>query len=98
MYFSNPGFPVIIIYYTKNRTLYKENSNSKNTFNSVLESFENNYRYKNEAKLKNKYYLNGREIRKNQLLEEIINQNEPNSLSNLDKAELLLELEELHYI
>ena len=97
MYSSNPGFPVTIIYYTKNRTLYKVNLNSKSTFNSILENFEHNYRYKNEAKLKSKYFLNGREIRKTQLLEELINQNEPYSSSNLDKAELLVELEELHF-
>ena len=97
MYSSNPGFPVTIIYYTKNRTLFKVNSNSKCNFNSILQSFENNYHYKNEAKLKKNYFLNGREIRKNQLLEEIINQNEPNSSSYLDKVELFLELEEIHF-
>ena len=97
MFSSNKGFPVTIVYYTKNRTLFKENSNSKNSFISILEKFENNYRYKNEAKLKNKYYLNGKEIRDNQLLEELINQNDPNCLSKLDKAEFLLELEEIHF-
>ena len=56
MFSSNHGFPVIIVYYTKNRTLFKENSNSKNSFITILEKFENNYSYKNEAKLKNKYY------------------------------------------
>ena len=91
-----PSFPVTVIYLTKNRTLYKEKSNSKNTFNSILEKFENNSRYKNEAKLKKYYFLNGKEIKKNQLLEEIIKQDSEFS-PNLDQVELSLELEELHY-
>ena len=99
MYSSNKniGFPVTIIYFTKNRLLYKDKSFSKNTFNSILENFKKNPVYKSEAKLKNIYLLNGREIRNNQLLEELINQNEPQSLSTIKEAEISLELEDLVY-
>ena len=99
MYSSNKniGFPVTIIYFTKNRLLYKDKSFSKNTFNSILENYKKNPVYKSEAKLKNNYLLNGREIRNNQLLEELINQNEPQSLSTIKEAEISLELEDLVY-
>ena len=89
-----PGFPITITYFTKNRTLYQEKSNSKNTFNSILENFRKNNRYKKEAKLKKNYYINGREIRKNELLEEIVRQSNEFS-PNLGELELSLELEEL---
>ena len=91
----NSGFPVLVIYYTKNRILYKEKTHSKNTFNSIIENFQRNPSYKNDAKFKNKYYLYGREIRKNQLLEEIISKSSHHSY--LKQAELSIELEELFY-
>ena len=99
MYSSNLNseFPVIIIYFTKSRVLYKDKSFSKNTFNSILENFKKNPVYKNQAKLKNTYYLNGREIRNNQLLEELVKQNDPYSSSIIKEAELSLELEDLLY-
>ena len=96
MYSSNKnlGFPIIVNYYTKNRTLFKEKLYSKNTFNSLLDIFEKNNRYKNEAKLKSKYFINGVEIKKNQLLEELIEKNYQSS----EFVELSLELEELYYL
>ena len=92
-----PSFLVTVIYSTKNRTLYREKSNSKKSFNSILENFQKNTRYKNEAKLKKYYFLNRKEIKKTQLLEDIIKQDIEFS-PNLEQAELSLELEELHYI
>ena len=99
MYSSNQkgGFPITINFYTKNRPLYKIRTNSKNPLNSILVNFEKNPRYKNEAKVKSKYFLNGKEIRKNILLEEILKQNSPESLSNLDHTELSIELEDMHF-
>ena len=99
MYSSNQyqGFPITITYLTKNRTLYQENCNSKSTFSTILENFEKNILYKNEAKLKSKYYLNGREISKTQLLEDLIKQSSPQPINNIDKAELSIELEDLCY-
>ena len=99
MYSSNQkgGFPITINFFTKNRALYKIRTNSKNPLNSILVNFEKNPRYKNEAKLKSKYFLNGKEIRKNQLLEEILKQNSPESLSNLEQTELSIELEDMHF-
>ena len=92
---NNLGFPIIVNYYTKNRILFKEKINSKNTFNSLLDIFEKNNRYKNEAKLKSKYFINGVEIEKNKLLEELIEQND-NKPS--ESVEISLELEELYYL
>ena len=94
---KNSGFPVRIIYFTKNRVIGKEKSFSKNNFNSILENFKKNPTYKNEAKLKNNYYLNGREIKNNQLLEDLVKQNELQSSSIIREAELSLELEDLVY-
>lgn len=97
MYSSNDnlGFPIIVNYYTKNRILFKEKIYSKNTFNSLLEIFEKNNRYKNEAKLKSKYFINDIEIEKNQLLEELI---EKNDNKHSESVEISLELEELYYL
>jgi len=97
MYSSNDnlGFPIIVNYYTKNRILFKEKVYSKNTFNSLLETFEKNNRYKNEAKLKSKYIINDVEIEKNQLLEELIEKNDNKSS---ESVEISLELEELYYL
>ena len=92
---NNLGFPIIVNYYTKNRILFKEKINSKNTFNSLLDIFEKNNRYKNEAKLKSKYFINGVEIEKNKLLEELIEQNDNQSS---ESVEISLELEELYYL
>ena len=99
MYSSNQkgGFPITINFYTKNRALYKIRTNSKNALSSILVNFEKNPRYKNEAKVKSKYFINGKEIRKNQLLEEILKQNSQESLSNFDQTELSIELEDMHY-
>jgi len=97
MYSSNEnlGFPIIVNYKTKNRTLFKEKLYSKNTFNSLLDIYEKNNKYKNEAKLKSKYFINGVEIKGNQLLEELI---EKNNYKSSDLIEISLELEELYYL
>ena len=100
MYSSNKSqeFPITITYCTKNRTLYQEKANSNEKFSSILEKFEKNIRYKNDAKLKSKYYLNGLEIPKTKLLEELVKQNSSLPLNNvIDKAELSIELEDLCY-
>ena len=94
---NNSGFPVTIIYFTKNRILYKEQASSKDSFNSILENFRRNQAYKNKAILKNKYLLNGSLIRNDQLLEELIRKNNPQSFFNIKEAELSVELEELLY-
>ena len=91
------GIQITINFYTKNRTLFKIRTNPKNTLNSILVNFEKNPRYKNEAKVKSKYFLNGKEIRKNQLIEEILKQNSQESLSSLDQTELFIELEDKHF-
>ena len=44
------------------------------------------------------YFLNGKEIRNNQLLEELITQNDASSTTNMNHADILLELEEIHFI
>ena len=91
-------FPITITYCTKNRTLYQEKANSNEKFSSILEKFEKNILYKNDAKLKSKYYINGREIRKTQLLQELVKQNSSPPLNNeIDNAELSIELEDLCY-
>ena len=97
MYSSNEnlGFPIIVNYKTKNRTLLKENIYSKNTFNSLLDIYEKNNKYKNEAKLKSKYFINGVEIEGNQLLEELI---EKNDYQPSDLVEISLESKELYYL
>jgi hypothetical protein len=94
---NNSGFPVTIIYFTKNRILYEEQASSKDSFNSILENFRRNQAYKNKAILKNKYLLNGSLIRNDQLLEELIRKNNPQSFFNIKEAELSVELEELLY-
>ena len=90
---KNSGFPISVIFKTKYRTLEKKEINSKTSFNDLIESFKRNTKYKMQAKLKNKYILNGKEIRNNQTLEEIIYQNK------LDPScsELYLELDDIQY-
>ena len=100
MYSSNKSkeFPITITYCTKIRTLYQEKANSNETFSAILERFEKNILYKKDAKLKSRYYINGREIRKKQLLEELVKENTSQPLNNVvDKAELSIELEDLCY-
>ena len=100
MYSSNKSkeFPITITYCTKIRTLYQEKANSNETFSEILERFEKNYLYKKDAKLKSSYYINDREIRKKQLLEELVKENTSQPLNNVvDKAELSIELEDLCY-
>ena len=87
------GFPISVSFITKNRTLYKEKINSKSSFNTLLENFKKNSQYQSQAKLKNKYTINGKQIRNNQSLEEIISQN----MGDPYNAELCLELNDLLY-
>ena len=90
---KNSGFPISVIFKTKYRTLEKKEINSKTSFNDLIESFKRNTKYKMQAKLKNKYILNGKEIRNNQTLEEIIYQNK----SDPSCSELYLELDDIQY-
>ena len=92
-YNQNQGFPITVTFLTKSRTLYKEKINSKTSFNSLLEKFKNNSQYQSQAKLKNKYMINGKQIRNNQTLEEIIFQN----MCDPNNSELYLELNDILY-
>ena len=92
-YNQNQGFPITVTFLTKSRTLYKEKINSKTSFNSLLEKFKNNSQYHSQAKLKNKYIINGKQIRNNQTLEEIIFQN----MCDPNNSELYLELNDILY-
>ena len=95
MYFRNQvqGFPIKVTFLTKYRTLTKDEINSKTTFNNLLENFQKNSNYKNQTKPKTKYFINGKEIRKNQTLEEIILQN----MSDPTSSELFLDLNDCLY-
>ena len=90
---NNIGFPISVTFRTKYRTLEKKEINSKTSFNDIIETFKSNSKYKTEAKPKNKYILNGKEIRINQTLEEIIYQNK----SDPSCSELYLELDDIQY-
>ena len=90
---QNQGFPITVTFLTKNRTLYTEKINSKTSFNSLLENFKNHSQYQSQAKLKNKYLINGKQIRGNQTLEEIILQNMCDPMN----CELHLELNDILY-
>jgi len=92
-YNQNQGFPITVTFLTKSRTLYKEKINSKTSFNSLLGKFKNNSQYHSQAKLKNKYIINGKQIRNNQTLEEIIFQN----MCDPNNSELYLELNDILY-
>ena len=92
-YNQNQGFPITVTFLTKSRILYKEKINSKTSFNSLLEKFKNNSQYQSQAKLKNKYIINGKQIRNNQTLEEIILQN----MYDPTNSELYLELNDILY-
>ena len=87
------GVLISITFLTKYRTLYKETINSKSSFNDLLENFKKNSQFNTQAKPKDKYNINGKEIKKSQTLEELILQNrsDPNSV------ELSLELNDLFY-
>ena len=90
---NNIGFPITVTFRTKYRTLEKKEINSKTSFNDIIETFKNNSKYKTKAKPKNKYILNGKEIRNNQTLEEIIYQNKFDPFN----SELFLELNDIQY-
>ena len=90
---QDQGFPISVTFLTKFRTLTKEEINSKTTFNNLIENFIKNSKYKTQAKPKNKYTINGKEIRKNQTLEEIISQNMQDPFS----SELFIEFNENLY-
>ena len=87
------GVPIPITFLTKYRTLYNEKINSKITFNNLLENFKKNPQFKTQAKPKDRYTINGKEIRKSQTLEEIILQN----MSDPNFVELSIELNDLFY-
>ena len=92
MFYSrqSQGFPISITYLSKLKPLFTEQMNSKTTLGVILEHFKNNLKYKNLGRPKTKYVINGKEINKNQTLEEIISQN------NFDpkNVEILLELDD----
>ena len=90
---NNIGFPISVTFRTKYRTLEKKEINSNTSFNDIIETFKNNSKYKTQAKPKNKYILNGKEIKKNQTLEEIIYQNKSDPFN----SELYLELDDIQY-
>ena len=90
---QDQGFPISVTFLTKFRTLTKEEINSKTTFNNLIENFIKNSKYKTQAKPKNKYTINGKEIRKDQTLEEIISQNMQDPFS----SELFIEFNENLY-
>ena len=90
---QNQGFPITITFLTKSRTLYSDKINSKASFNSLIENFQKNSQYKSQAKIKNKYLINGKQIRGNQTLEEIILQNMCDPMN----CELQLELNDILY-
>ena len=87
---QSQGFPISITYLSKLKPLFTEQMNSKTTLGAILEHFKNNLKYKNLGRPKTKYVINGKEINKNQTLEEIISQN------NFDpkNVEILLELDD----
>jgi hypothetical protein len=87
------GDLISITFLTKYRTLYKETINSKSSFNDLLENFKKNSQFNTQAKPKDKYNINGKEIKKSQTLEEIILQN----MSDPNSVELSLELNDLFY-
>ena len=82
---NNDGFPITITYYTEYRTIFQGKINSRNNFNSILELFKTNSTYNNQARLKRKYFLQEKEIEKKQILEELIKQNNPESLNDINK-------------
>ena len=90
---QDQGFPISVTFLTKFRTLTKEEINSKTTFNNLIENFLKNSKYKSQAKPKNRYIINGKEIRKNQTLEEIISQN----MSDPFSSELFVEFNDNLY-
>ena len=90
---QNQCFPITVTFLTKSRTLYSDKINSKSSFNSLLEKFKINSQYQSQAKLKNKYVINSKQIRGNQTLEEIILQNMCNPMN----CELQLELNDILY-
>ena len=90
---QDQGFPISVTFLTKFRTLTKEEINSKTTFNNLIENFLKNSKYKSQAKPKNRYIINGKEIRKNQTLEEIISQN----MSDPFSSELFIEFNDNLY-
>ena len=92
-YNQNQGFPITVSFFTKQRSLFQEKFNSKIKFSEVFQSLSKNAEYKSQVKPKSKYLLNGKEIRKNQSLEEILLQ----SMNDPSTSELLIELEDLLY-
>ena len=86
-------FPIQVTFFTNQRTLFQEKFNSKTKFEDIFIALRKKAHYKSQVKPKSKYTLNGKEIRKNQTLEELILQNMDDPLS----SELLIELDDLLY-
>ena len=86
-------FPIQVTFFTNQRTLFQEKFNSKTKFDDIFIALRKKTEYKSQVKPKSKYTLNGKEIRKNQTLEELILQNMDDPLS----SELLIELDDLLY-
>ena len=94
---NTPEIPVLVTYYTNSKILCKKEFGSFAHFGSVLNYFERNIKNNNsQIKLKQKYFLNDKEIEDNDLLVNLIQSLDKNKNKNqiITEANLTIEIEE----
>ena len=94
---STPEIPVLVTYYTNSKILCKKEFGSFAHFGSVLNYFEKNIKNNNsQIKLKQKYFLNDKEIEDNDLLINLIQSLDKNKNKSqiITEANLSIEIEE----
>lgn len=94
---NTPEIPVLVTYYTNSKILCKKEFGSFAHFGSVLNYFERNIKNNNsQIKLKQKYFLNDKEIEDNDLLINLIQSLDKNKNKSkiITEANLSIEIEE----
>ena len=94
---NTPEIPVLVTYYTNSKILCKKEFGSFAHFGSVLNYFERNIKNNNsQINLKQKYFLNDKEIEDNDLLINLIQSLDKNKNKNqiITEANLSIEIEE----
>ena len=92
---NSQEIPVLVTYYTNSRILDKKEFGSFAHFGSILNYFDKHIKMNNsQLKLKQKYFLNDKEIEDNDLLINLIQSLNKNKNKIISEATLSIEIEE----
>ena len=92
---NDKEIPILVIYYAKSKIICQQEFGSFSKFEKLLNFFNDNLK-NNEFRLKEKYLLNNREIKKTDLLIDLIQAYD--SSKKIINANFSIEIEEIKYI